>query len=82
MSSFMQSVPDGAVVEWFEQPSSIATGIIDNVPPVRRIGRVSHTRLDGVFLVIFDPDGVRRVIHKAAVTVIAEKAEAGWGRLA
>jgi len=81
MATTFNIPPDGSVVEWHEEFSSIHTGIVSNVPQVRRIGRVSHIRNDGVFAVVITPDNNRRVVHVAALTVIAERAEAGWGNL-
>lgn len=73
---------EGNIVEWWEQPASIATGIIGNVPPVRRIGRISHFRPGRDEVVIYDPDGIRCVRTPDRLTVLVEYAEPGWSRLA
>lgn len=69
----------GHVVEWYAPMSSTATGIVSNVPPVRRIGRVNHARPDG-WLVVFDHDGIRAVVNPNDVHDLG-RADAGWSNL-
>lgn len=75
------NIPDGSVVEWMEHPTHPTAGPQFELPAERQIGRVNHMRVDGIHLVVIDPDGVRRVLHRGVVTVIAERAEAGWANL-
>lgn len=72
--------PEGAVVEWYAQPSGYRTGIVANLPAERRIGRVNHYRPDGSACV-YDADGVRAIVRPERLTVLAERAEAGWSQL-
>lgn len=74
-------VVEGNVVEFFDTATDSAGGLVENLPPVRRIARVSHFRSDGT-VCLYDPEGVRAIRHPEALTVIAERAEVGWGNLA
>ena len=69
----------GNVVEWFEQPSSITTGIVSNATPVRRVGVVSHEHLG--FWVVYDAEGIRAMVKPEKLTVIQERPTAGWAKL-
>lgn len=85
MTTNQHYIAEGNIVEWHEQPSGITTGIIANVPPVRRIGRVNHFRPSRPdqpdTAVVYDPDGIRCIVAVETLTVIAEYPEAGWSRL-
>jgi hypothetical protein len=72
--------PKNSVVEWYGPVSSYATGIVSNLPPVRRVGRVAGYTANGSAL-IYDTDNVRAVVDPEKLTVLAEKAEDGWGKL-
>jgi hypothetical protein len=75
------AVVEGNVVEFFDSATDSAGGLVDNLPQVRRIARVSHFRPDGT-VCLYDPEGARAIRHPEALTVIAERTEAGWGNLA
>jgi hypothetical protein len=73
-------IPDNAVIEWHAEFASIRTGIVSNLPPQRHIGRVVAHKAG--YLLVVDPDAVRcRVRPEQVSAVLAERAEAGWGRL-
>lgn len=72
--------PKNSVVEWYGPVSSYATGIVSNLPSVRRVGRVAGYTANGSAL-IYDTDNVRAVVDPEKLTVLAEKAEDGWGKL-
>lgn len=75
----MSNILANQVVEFFDSATTSAGGIVEG-PRVRRIARVSHIRPDGT-VCLYDPEGVRAIRHPEALTVIAERAEAGWGNL-
>lgn len=77
-----RQVPEGAVVEWYSHGHGLRLGIVENIPPIRRVGRVHHVKDDGKTLVIYDTDNVRALVKIDEVTVLADRAEAGWGSLA
>jgi hypothetical protein len=77
-------IPTNSVVEWYETPCITSGGVDDNAPRVRRIGRVILIR-QGLARIQpangFDAYSAITVAVER-LTVIAEQAEAGWGRLA
>jgi hypothetical protein len=79
----MTNIPDGAIVEWYAEFASIRTGVISNVPLVRRVGVVRRIANDG-WLTVYDVDGIRSHVHPdyTQVTVLAERTYPGWGELA
>lgn len=75
----VHGIPSGAIVAWDAPVTNIFVGLCSNAAREERIGRVSHAH--GEFVVIYDPDGVRALVAPERLTVLAERAEAGWARL-
>jgi hypothetical protein len=74
--------PRNSVVEWHEEFSSVRTGIVANLPLVKRIGRViCESTSNPGFMVLSDHEGSRRVVAANKLRVIALDAEAGWASL-
>ena len=69
---------EGCIVEWFDDPTDSAGGLLNHGAPRRRFGRVSHFRPDGDAC-IYDADGNRAIRPPESLTVLAPQAEAGWG---
>jgi hypothetical protein len=74
--------PRNSVVEWHEEFSSVRTGIVGNLPHVKRIARViCESTANPGFMVLTDPEDARRVVAANRLHVIALDAEAGWANL-
>lgn len=68
------------VIEFHQNLASVATGIVANVPKVRRIAIVSHERPDGT-LFCTDSDGATVIIDPGLVNFTdLGIAKAGWGK--
>lgn len=76
--------PANSVIEWYEAPTNLFLGLTNLPATERRTARVIDQR-DGYALVAPSnaetPSSTRRLYAHVEVTVLAERAEAGWGRL-
>jgi len=73
------------VIEWYAKPHNLFLGLVDNIEPERRIGRVVTVKSD--YAIVFPADAQDayssvRVRFEDITAILAEQAEAGWGSLA
>jgi hypothetical protein len=73
---------EGNLVEWASYYHGPRLGIVRNIPPRRMVGKVLVLRRDGRTASVQGSDGSTSILPLSALTVIADRAEAGWANLA
>lgn len=70
--------PVGSVIESWTQSHGLTLGMVENIPPLRRVSRVSHVHGSGVCC--YTSEGVRHFLYPGdEFNTLALKPEAGWG---